>query len=607
MRLLKPHLTPSRLVEPGAREGVEVVTPVRPSRFRTLQVARSFVAFVLGVAWMRLTRTYTREEFARRLRQRLEDLGGLWIKAGQLMSLRIDVFSAEVCRELTKLQTRSFGFPTEIARATVETALGAPIDRFFDEFEDTPFAAASVGQIHRGRLRDEGVWVAVKVQKPFTAEMFKADLTFIRWLALVLDAISFYPSMRWKEGLWELQQIMREEIDFRFEASAMRRMRKSLKRHKIYVPKVFARYSSDRVLVMEFVHGILMADYIRLHQTDPVRASRWCDENNVEPKVVARRLIHSMFRQLFEDNLYHGDLHPGNIVLLRDSRTALIDFGTTAFTEKDYLQRFLLFVRALATRDYAKAADLCFLLCAVLPAIDLEPVKERVIRALRGWAMRTLVKELPYHDKSLDNATVEVTKLLLDEGCTMEWAFLRIRRAITTLDASLIHLYPDVNYTKTLQDYFEKSERRALLRIMGPEALRRAIGSVATGLEIQERVNEYTMFQGSLIRRHAAVFQGATNKFANFLGAVVAQVGMLVGITAALLLAIFVQQHYPRLLPDRLARHLEPIADGFPHLGLAMWGLVFVVNGWLYVSAQRIRKRLEMKDVRGQHESVAPL
>ena len=227
----------------------------------------------------------------------------------------------------------------------------------------------------------------------------------------------------------------------------MRRMRKTLKKHDIYVPRVFTKYSTERVLVSEFIHAVLMADFIEVGLKDPAHLQQWLCENNVNPQRLAKRMIHSLFRQLFEDNLYHGDMHPGNIVLLKDNRIALIDFGTTNFTESEYLRKFKLFARALATRDYAKAADLCFMLCSVLPNFDIEEVKEKLIRVIRAWATRTLVKQLPYHAKSIDNATIEIMRVLIGYKCAMDWAWLRIHRATSTLDASLIHLYLDVNYT----------------------------------------------------------------------------------------------------------------------------------------------------------------
>src|SRR6185312_11866343 len=210
-------------------------------------------------------------------------------------------------QELAKLQNRAVGFPTPLARQIIEADLGAPIEQYFDEFGERPFAVASIGQVYRARLRQEQVYVAVKVQKPYAPEMFARDLVFIRWVVRLLQILRFRAHMRWDLGYEELCAVMKEELDFHYEASSIRRMRKSLRSHRIYVPRLFSKYSSRRVLVTEFIHAVLMADYIKVADTDPQKLAAWVNENNVDPRKVARRLIHSIFRQLLENNLYHGD------------------------------------------------------------------------------------------------------------------------------------------------------------------------------------------------------------------------------------------------------------------------------------------------------------
>jgi len=599
--MLDESTIPTRLIDPKTRPRVSIVEPVPPARFRSVIVLLRLTSLFVLAGVQRLFGRYTVEGHAVRLRNLFEEFGGLWVKAGQLLSLRIDIFSPELCRELSKLQHRAQGFPAPFARRTIEQDLGAPIESIFDEFDDMPFAAASIGQVHRAHLRRENRWVAVKVQKPYSQELFARDLVVIKWIVSALVTLRIKPQMRWPGGLWELRQIMREELDFRFEASAMRRMRKSLKKHEVYVPKVFSEYNAPHVLVSEFIFAVLMADYIKVAEEDPARLRAWLAENNIQPRVLARRLIFSLFRQLFEDNLYHGDLHPGNIVLLRDSRVVLIDFGTTAFTEREYLDRFKLFVRSLATLDYAKAADMSFLLSAVLPDVNTDAVKERLVRALRMWATRTLVPELPYHDKSVDNATVEVTTILFEENITMEWAFLRIRRAITTLDASLIYLFPKVNYTKMCQQYFEQAERRSIKKTFGPQVVTRLAGSVRTGLDIQDRVGEYMLFQSSLIRRQSQVFQGVTTKLSQVGALFIRQVAFFVLAHGVLILLVFLQQQYPELVERFLGTQLVSFAKFFPTLDTQLWLGLQLLDAYIFWSLLRLQRRL-LRSPRGSTE-----
>ncbi len=602
--MLRSNLVPTRLIQPSERTRVTIVDLHRPSRFRAIAVLLALVVYLAGLLKLRVRGSLTGQVAGAELRETFERLGGLWLKVGQLLSLRIDVFPREFCYELGKLQNRAQGFPTEHARRIIEEDMGAPIELYFEEFGEHPFAVASIGQVYRAKLRQEGIYVAIKVQKPYAPELFARDLVAVRWIVRLLQLLRFRRHMRWDLGFDELRSVMKEELDYHYEASSIRRMRKCLKPHQIYVPKLFSRYSSRRVLVTEFIHAVLMADYMRVADRDPEQLAAWLTENNVSPRRVARRLIQSIFRQILEDNLYHGDLHPGNIVLLRNNRIALIDFGSTNFTEREYLAKFGMLIKSLAMRDYSKAGDLCLLLTAALPNIDTDQAKDELVGALRAWATRTLVRELPYHDKSLDNATIEIVKILVAYRCTMEWAWLRIHRALTTLDTSLIYLYPDVNYTRTLARYFEKAEERRIRAILSPQMLRRTVGSYATALDIQDRINDYTLFQGMLVRRHAQIVRGATGKltaiwqtFTDLIVVTIASAGV-----AGILL--YLDRLALIALEPWLGPELFQLLPAAPPAQSSLWIVFAVSYVFLVYTLVKLRRRLRQKDARS-HERVA--
>lgn len=602
--MIDPSLTPTRLLDARERPPVVIREPAGPSAWRGLEVVWRLLRLALRLWGLGMVRRLPPERLGVELRRAFEDLGGLWVNAGHLLSLRIDIYPAAVSSELAKLQARRFGFPTADARRVLEEDLGAPLERYFDEFEDTPFAVAHIAQVHRARLRQEQRYVAVKIQQPHVAAVFTRDLVHIRRIVTLVRWLRIRPHLLWDFAFDELKEQTAQELNFHYEASAIRRMRRALKGQKIEVPDLFRRYCSRRVLVTEFIHAALMSDLVTLQDSDPDRLAAWLAENNIEPRRVARRLIFSVYRQILEENLYHGDLNPRHIVLLRNSRLALIEFTATTFTEREYLEKFRLFVKALAVRDYSKAADVSFMLCAVLPNIDTEEVKEELVRSLRAWATRTLVKELPYREKSVDNAFVEVLRVLVRYRCTMQWGWLRIRRALMTLDMSLDRLYPDANYTRVLQQYFAKAESRALDALLGPELVRRSLGGYLTALTIQDRVDEYTMFQGALVRRHAQVFKGATNKAAAVFATLVGEAALLLGIAGALALVVFLEQRYPETVGTVLGPQLAGVADAVPYLDGPVWAVVFVVIAYAAWSLFGLRRRLQQKDVR-PHERVA--
>jgi ubiquinone biosynthesis protein len=602
--MLSPRLHPTRLL--SSRTNDIITVDVRPmSKFRTATALRALLWLLTWLIGLRLRGQLAGKVAGRMVRETFEHLGGLWLKAGQLLSLRVDLFPQEFCVELATLQHRSVAFPTPLARRVLEEELGAPVEHYFDEFPDRPFAVASIGQVYRARLREEQVYVAVKIQKPYSAELFARDLLLIRWIVRFLIIVRFRSHMRWDLGHNELSDVMKEELDYNYEASAIRRMRRSLRGHRIYVPRLFARYSTKRVLVTEFIHAILMADYIQVADKDPARLAAWLTENNVQPRKVARRLIQSIYRQLFEDNLFHGDLHPGNIVLLRDSRIALIDFGTTSFTERDYLQKFVMFVRALATRDYAKAADLSLLLTASLPNdLDVDQVKEDLVRELRSWATRTLVKQLPYHAKSMDNITIKLMRILVESRCTMEWGWLRIHRALTTLDTSLVYLYGDVNYTRMLQQYFRKAERRKLQASLNSSLPMRALAHSETLFGILDRFNEYTLFQSILVRRQSQVFRGTVNKISAVLRAGTQLLSAAIALVGLFGLLVFVDQRAGVTLLDWLGPQLSGWMRRIPSIDNIVWAVLALSYAYFVATLMKLRRRLQQRDS-GTHEKVA--
>jgi ubiquinone biosynthesis protein len=600
---LRSDEPPTRLLDPHERRPVVIVEPAPPSRYRWLWVLWKSLALIGIVVQLAIRRELTMEAYARRLREAFEEVGGLFIKVGQLLSLRNDVFPSALCRELSQLQERSVGFPGARARAIIEADLAGPIEEFFTEFDDMPFAAVPWGQVHRARLQD-GTWVAVKVQQPYLADLFSRDIVLCRFFVGLLLLFRVYLHMRWDEGMSELEQMATEDLDFHFEASSMRRMRRTLRKHGIRVPRVYTRYGSNRVLVSEFIHAVLMSDYLRVEKTAPDRLEAWCRENQIEPRRVAGRLFGSMFRQIFEDNLYHGDLRPENIILLRNSKVAFIDFRTVHFTEREYLQKYRLFIHALATRDYAKAADLAFMLCAILPVIDIELAKEKVVRALRAWATRTPVRELPYDVRSIDHATAEVVRVLFNYKCTMEWAWLRVHRTMSMLDISLARLWPDLSHTKQAARYFRRANGRSLSEMMGPTLYARTLGSIRTAMDIQDRINEYTMFQSSLIRRHAQVFQGATNKFADTFAAFVGVLAVAILVPGLLLVAILLGQRNPALTQTVFGPQVMGLIGRLPAFDGRVAAVLLLADLYFFAIFQRLKNRLRQKDVR-QHERVA--
>jgi ubiquinone biosynthesis protein len=588
-------------IRPRGKADVVIIQDVSEvSQFPVLQVLWRGLAWILTLVWLQVRRNLTQIEHGRRLRVLFETIGGLWFKVGQLISLRRDLFAPEFCSELAKLQDRAPGFSPEVAKQILADSLQAPVDQYFEYFDDHPIAAASIGQIHKARLRRENFWVVVKIQRPNIESRFQRDLHLIRVMVSIVDRLNLLSYLRLSDMVSELEHIAAEELDYRIEAANISRMRRTLRRHNIYVPLVVRRYSSRQVLVMEFIDGVLMSDFIETQQASPEAVRAWLHESDISTKKVAMQLFHSTLRQLFEDNLFHGDLHPGNIMLLRHNRIALIDFGAIGSLEVEYQKRYKLFVESLANGEYAKAVDFLFLI-STLPPVDTNEVKQRIVRSIKAWELRTFAKGIPYREKSLSALMTEIVKILLEYRIWTDWAFMRIDRVTLSLDASLATLAPTANYPVMIRTYFRSLYDRELKEAREVNFGETVAKLSAAGSELVRMVAEVPVLREPMIRRAAQVFDGKIDNVA-YLFVVVCRLLFwgTVLLEAFLVLCFALQHHRPLvawILP-LLGGGIVDAATRVPALGYVTWLATLAAIALFARMWARMKARFEKPDVR---------
>ena len=423
----------------------------------------------------------------------------------------------------------------------MEEELLAPLEHVFDEFEPQPFAAATGFQLHRADLRREKVWVAVKVLRPYAAEFFASDFAVIRRFTRWFRRVRWYPRMRWGDLLHEIHEAMVRELDLRYEATSLNDLRRTLPRHGIYVPQVFTAYSSPRVLVMEYIHGALVADYIALRQTDPRRLARWLAENRICPRRVARRLFGSVWRQVFEDNLFHADMSPYNVVLLRNSRLAVLDCRSVGSFEAENLVKHRMFMRALAEGFYATAAERSFVMAIRLPQVDLGEVRAQFIRVWRRWESRSHVRGLPPAEKSLTRMFDGLNRVMYRYNFEVDWSLARFAWTVVNADISLLELAPDINYLRWLRSYFRQADRRAR-QIDLDQQMRQTSAVWCAGRYAEDGARDEHLAAGHLPPR-ARLVQGTTAKSGYFVATVYDFLAAAVLMTGLLLGAAMLGQH----------------------------------------------------------------
>ena len=240
-------------------------------------------------------------------------LEGLPIKVCQFLGSRADILPDEYIEVLSRLQDKVPARTAESMRAVVERELGCPISEVFASFDDTPIASASLAQVHRARLHD-GRDVAVKIQYPEIAQLVATDIRNFAFLVGVLARLE--PNFDFRVLVDEVTKLVPLELDFLNEASNAERMAGLLaKRADVYVPPVVREHSTGRVLVSEFAPGVRLTDVAGLTRM------------GIDPKDVARRLSDVFTEMILTHGFFHGDPHPGNILVQPGPRLVLLDFG----------------------------------------------------------------------------------------------------------------------------------------------------------------------------------------------------------------------------------------------------------------------------------------
>ena len=620
--MLDSSLIPSRLV---SRSPIQIASPEPPSRFRSLQILYDLGRTLLGIVWLWSRRRLTSRESGRQVREHLERMGTLWIRAGQIAALRSDMFSMEFCEELDKIRDQRPGFPFAMAKQIVEEELNAPLDRYFDEFKEHPFAASTVAQLHLAHLRRENVWVAVNIQRPYARATFAQDFRLIRRIAGFLRMFPRWKNMRWADFCHELGQILHKELDFRYEASLTRQMKETLAAQGIYLYSVYRDYSSQKVLVTEFIRGALMSDFVTLSQEDSLRLQRWLEQNNIQPKKLAKRLFACVFRQLFEDNFFHGDIRAYNMVLLRNSEFSVLDTRSVSSTETESLEKLRLFLTSLANEEFEIAADLFFLTTSVLPRVDTVEVRKHMIRMWKTWTLRTHIRELPYNEKSLTYMLAELNKIVRRYNFAVQWKTLYMLRTLANMDAIIQYLAPEANCIKWMKRYFDDAKRResqSSLRDSQVTALR----LLTKARDMPQRLAGYALFQDIVLRRQTQVISGTTAKAGYVLGALSAIAAFAFLLAEIFLVCAYLDQlHHERVEKSTviasfgaqqstaeksrgevlLGPQLTRLARKIPILPNWAWIAALLTVLFLFLFNRRMVKRFRAKEVRIPKSNVS--
>ena len=380
----------------------------------------------------------------------MERLGPTFAKIGQLLSVRSDLIPPSFAEELAKLQDEMAPFPFDQAKAEIESQFGEPLDRLFAEFDETPAAAASIGQVHMAVLLD-GTPVAVKIQRPGVHETIEADLDILRTQAARIQGRTDIGRRYDVVGLVdEFARAIHEECDYVNEAQNADRLgRMFADDETVYFPKVYWDRTSSTVLTLERIVGF---PFNRLDELD---------RHGVDRQEAARRGITCYYEQIFIHGFYHADPHPGNLFALPDGRVAFTDFGRCGALSDRARTLVADLLVAIIDQDYEACVDVLLEVSGGVSDVDV-PGLQRDVSALV-----TKYYDLQLQEVNSEELVFEVMSLVGKRGLTMSSEFALLLTTFATLQALGTAVDPQFHFVHSVQPF----ARRLVEEEMKPAAL----------------------------------------------------------------------------------------------------------------------------------------
>ena len=511
-----------------------------------------------------------------RLRKTLQELGPTFVKFGQMLSTRYDLLPPRYIGELEKLQDDVKPVPINQIRAEIETELGAPISSVFSHFEDTPIAAASIGQVHHARLKKTGEDVVVKVQRPNIRPVIHADIQALYVLAHLLNR-------RFKEmqyfnlvgAVEEFEKSIHLEMDYFFEARNIQRFRKQfepeIREGKLVVPKVFWDLTTKRVLTMEYVGGVNLKSI-----TDGKIATTTIEKKNISDA------ISSLFaKQILIHGFYHADPHPSNIRIIstgKKAQVAFIDFGMMGHLSAEVLMDFARMFDAIVTQDTESLVHQLANSRWVDTTIDTKSLRQDVMLLMDR-----------YYDVSLKNIQVgefinQVFKLFTKYKVKVPKDLVMLGRALLIMEGVCRKLDPEFNFATTAEPLSMSLVKKQFSAAAISKAVRQAyydveslIHTIPEGLRQIVRLLEQGKFKIELEHTNLSSLVNSINQASNRLSVSFIIAAIIVG--SALIMQT-----------NKGVQFL-----GFPLLGVTGFILSGVLGLWLVVSIMRSGRLIDGK------------
>ncbi len=452
-----PSIVATRQIKPDLQ--------LRWQRTKYSHRARQFDVFMaamgLGSSLVRdLLFPTQNDRYHRRRAQKLVNttigLGPTFIKIGQSLSTRIDLLPPIYTEALSQLQDRVPAFDTAAAIEIIEAELGANIETLFAEFDPVPIAAASLGQVHRAKLRT-GTAVVIKVQRPGLQQLFELDFQVIEKLLWWVDRLlPVKRSLELRAIYQEFFTLLFQEIDYTKEGKNADRFRANFQANKLVTaPEIYWKYTTGKVLTMSYLPGIKINDRVTL------------EAYGFNPKQINQLGICCYLKQLLVDGFFQADPHPGNMAIMADGKLVIYDFGMMAELKNISTDRMIDTFWAIIKKDGSAVTDSLIGLGLIERVEDMRPIKQVVEFLLERFTDR------PLDLREFDLIKHEMITLFVQQPFQMSPEMSFILKALSTLDGIARTLDPNYNLVVAAQPFIRSvaiAERGNIISKIGKQA-----------------------------------------------------------------------------------------------------------------------------------------